>query len=273
MPPPGRTWLRTLLSKELPVGSLFADTMNPAGGLTTCGSSRNGTISYGSDWFGCGLATGSHSLPPVPSRSRYGGFPCDRPGLQVLADRHLGVGEVGDVALDVGVDEVLRAEVEVLQRVAEVVDVAREVDPPERVELGGRREAGVLHRQRRCPPARSTESSGPLLRRGTMSVCAGIAPPGGTTSSASCRPGVRGLTRNVSSMATTGSSRPLYRVDSPLGDAGSGRICSTYVSVTSAKCVGRAERDVPVLAEDEVRRARRGCRPGRRSRRPRGRSG
>ena len=87
------------------------------------------------------------------------------------------------------------------------------------------------------PAARSTVRSGPWLRRGTMSVCAGIAPPGGTTSSAFCRPGVRGLTRKVSSMATTGSSRPLYIVDSPLGDAGSERTCSTNVSVTSVKCV------------------------------------
>ena len=100
MPPPGRTWLRTSLSNVLPVGSLFADTMNPAGGLTTWGNSLNGTISYGSDWFGCRLATGSHSLPPVPSRSRYGGFPRTIAGLQVLPDRHLGVGEVRDVALE-----------------------------------------------------------------------------------------------------------------------------------------------------------------------------
>ena len=92
-------------------------------------------------------------MPPVPSRSRYGGFPSTLPGLQVLADRHLRVGEVGDVALAVGVDEVLRADVEVLERFAEVVDVASDVDPPERVQLGGRREAGVLHRQRpACRP-------------------------------------------------------------------------------------------------------------------------
>jgi hypothetical protein len=86
------------------------------------------------------------------------------------------------------------------------------------------------------PAAVSTDSSGPLLRRGTMSVWAGIAPPGGTTSSASCRPGVRGLTRNVSSTATTGSSLPWYTVDSLLGVVGSDRICSMYVSVTSMRC-------------------------------------
>jgi hypothetical protein len=34
-----------LLSNVLAVGSLLADTMNPAGGFTTCGSSANGTIS------------------------------------------------------------------------------------------------------------------------------------------------------------------------------------------------------------------------------------
>ena len=50
MPPPGRTWLRTSLSNVFPVGSLFADTTNPARGLTVCGISRNGTISYGTDW-------------------------------------------------------------------------------------------------------------------------------------------------------------------------------------------------------------------------------
>ena len=97
---------------------------------------------------------------PVPDRKplvaagavaqQVGRVAVDRAGLQVLADRRLGVGEVGDVALEVGVDEVLRADVEVLQRVAEVVDVASEVDPPERVELGGRREPGVLHRQGRA---------------------------------------------------------------------------------------------------------------------------
>jgi len=49
MPPPGRTWLSMLLSDVLPVGSLFADTMNPAGGLTTWGNSLNGRMSYGID--------------------------------------------------------------------------------------------------------------------------------------------------------------------------------------------------------------------------------
>jgi hypothetical protein len=43
---------------------------------------------------------------------------------------------------------VLPAEVEVLEGGAEVVDVACEVHPPERLDLRGRREAGVLHRQR-----------------------------------------------------------------------------------------------------------------------------
>jgi hypothetical protein len=45
--PPGRTWLRTLLSNEFAVGSLFADTMKPVGGLPrtapACRSSRSGT--------------------------------------------------------------------------------------------------------------------------------------------------------------------------------------------------------------------------------------
>ena len=82
MPPPGRTWLRTLLSKVLAVGSLFSDNDEPGRRVDHLGNSLNGTISYGSDWLGGGLATVSHSLPPVPSRSRYGGFPRTTPACR-----------------------------------------------------------------------------------------------------------------------------------------------------------------------------------------------
>ena len=119
-----------------------------------------------------------------------------------------------------------------------------------------------------------TDSSGPLLRRGTMNVFAGIAAARGHHRRP--RPAGRAcaaLTRNVSSIATTGSSRPWYTVDSPLGDAGSGRICSTYVSVTSMVCVRRAVRDVPVLPEDDERAAREAVALRGRTRRPRVRSG
>ena len=83
------------------------------------------------------------------------------------------------------------------------------------------------------PAAMSIDSSGPLLRRGTTNVFAGIAPPGGTTSTALDRPAVRLLARNVSSIACTCSRRPWYTVDRPLGEPASRSIRSTNVSVTS----------------------------------------
>ena len=159
----------------------------------------------------------------------------DRPGLQVLADRHLGVGEVGDVALDVGVDEVLPADVEVLHRVTEVVDVAGEIEAPERLELRGRREPGVLHRQR---------SARRLVERQQRPVVAarhdqrprGDRPARGHDVERVLPPR---RARVDPERLVDGHDRlepALYTVDSPLGDAGSGWTFSMYVSVTSTKC-------------------------------------
>ena len=67
---------------------------------------------------------------------------------------------------------------------------------------------------------------GPLLRRGTISVAGGIAPPGGTTVRLSVVPEPGLFCRKVSGMAMTGSSRPWYTVARPLGEVGSGRTSS-----------------------------------------------
>ena len=67
---------------------------------------------------------------------------------------------------------------------------------------------------------------GPLLRRGTISVAGGIAPPGGTTVRLSGVPEPGLFCRKVSGMGMTGSSRPWYTVARPLGEDGSGRSCS-----------------------------------------------
>src|SRR6266545_3264489 len=69
----------------------------------------------------------------------------DGAGLQVLAQGQLARREVGDVAVDVGVDEVLAAHVEVLQAPAEVAQVPGVVPDEEGVGLPGRAEPGVLH--------------------------------------------------------------------------------------------------------------------------------
>ena len=144
----------------------------------------------GSPVPGCGCCTGSHSLPPWPLRMNHGGAPVNGLRLQVFAQRHLGAGEVRDVAAHVDVDRVLRAAVEVLQPVA-----------------GSRRGCGP------CPKCRNVSSSrvplnpvyctlsavpvagsrltiGPLFRRGTMSVAGGmnvepIALPGAATTRSS----------------------------------------------------------------------------------------
>ena len=57
------------------------------------------------------------------------------PGLEVLPDRHLAAGEVSDVALGVGADEVLRADVEEGKRALQVEDVASSVELKEHVQL------------------------------------------------------------------------------------------------------------------------------------------
>ncbi len=75
MPPPGRSWFRGSLSSVSPAGSSLALTKNPARGLTTRGISSGGRISYGTAWPGRWSLAGSHSLPPVPSRTKNGGRP------------------------------------------------------------------------------------------------------------------------------------------------------------------------------------------------------
>src|ERR687893_106625 len=79
MPPPGRVWFSGSLSRVTPTGSLLALTKNPAGGLRVWGISAYGRISYGMAWPGWGFWTGSHSLPPVPLRMKYGGRPLTGP--------------------------------------------------------------------------------------------------------------------------------------------------------------------------------------------------
>jgi hypothetical protein len=81
--------------------------------------------------------------------------------------------------------------------------------------------------------ATSSETIGPLLRRGTMYVAGGSPALGGTGTTTSLAPSCRALTRYVSGTATTCSSAPSYTVDSPLGEVASGWIRSMYVSVTS----------------------------------------
>ena len=83
---------------------------------------------------------------PVPHQVRRDAV--DVAGLQVLAQRQLAAGEVRDVAAAVGVRPVLRADVERLQALLEVGQVLRLHPGEERVQLLGRRVAGVLDRQR-----------------------------------------------------------------------------------------------------------------------------
>ena len=69
--------------------------------------------------------------------------------LQILPHRNFAAGKVADVAVNVGVPEVLRAEIEMLQRRLEVTEVARTVDQKNGFDLLRRAEADVLHAQRR----------------------------------------------------------------------------------------------------------------------------
>src|SRR5581483_9474978 len=67
----------------------------------------------------------------------------------------------------------------------------------------------------------SKEMSGPLLRRGTTRVAAGIAPAAGTVTRTPAL-----LTLNVSGIGMIGSFLPLNTVLKPLGDLESGTIFS-----------------------------------------------
>ena len=63
--------------------------------------------------------------------------------LQVVADRIFGAGEIRDVAGGIGVGKVLRAEIEIAQRVLEIAHVLRAVDQLERSQFERRAPAGV----------------------------------------------------------------------------------------------------------------------------------
>ncbi len=58
------------------------------------------------------------------------------------------------------------------------------------------------------PADASKETIGPLLRRGTISVCSGRPEPGGAGTTVSVAPGTRALSRNVSGIGTMCSSAP-----------------------------------------------------------------
>src|SRR5439155_18592071 len=75
-----------------------------------------------------------------------------RARLQIFAHGDLAGSEVGDIALHVDIDEVLRY-VHALQRVLELVEVAGAVDEKKRLELLRRAKAHVLHTQG-WPPSR-----------------------------------------------------------------------------------------------------------------------
>src|SRR5687767_12016068 len=68
--------------------------------------------------------------------------------LKVCANRQFARREVGDVAIDVGIGEVLRAGVEALQRSLELLEVARAVDEEKRLDFLRGAKAYELHADR-----------------------------------------------------------------------------------------------------------------------------
>ena len=71
-----------------------------------------------------------------------------RSGPQILAHRNLAGREVGDIAVHIDIDEVLRANVEALQRTLEIVDIAGAVEKQKRLDLLRWPIADVLNAER-----------------------------------------------------------------------------------------------------------------------------
>src|SRR2546422_11218703 len=66
-------------------------------------------------------------------------------GLQVLADGQLAARHIGDIAVDVGIGEVLRAGVEKAEAAEKIAEASGRVPSQKRIRLARSAEAGVLH--------------------------------------------------------------------------------------------------------------------------------
>ncbi len=172
MPPPGRSWLSGLLSKRRAGRVVVGVDEEPAFGVDDVRhlGGRQDLVRHGLAGLRRGPRQPLVAARAVADEPRRG--PVDGAGLQVFSQRHLGTGEVGEVAPVVGVCPVLRADVEELQS-----PCGSRRDPwhgsrwrnasSSRVAL----EPGVLHADSALPAVADggvRATIGPLLRRGTI---------------------------------------------------------------------------------------------------------